>query len=252
MIQKVDADTLALFCQRAKQVEGLGDLFWVNSQLFYQKQAWFGFYLTETGALMLREQVGYLLGQADPEELALLLEFAGVNCLIGKIAPPLGWEKQEDCLLMQYCPPTPEYCLALPDGVWLEPMPSPAHLVEMLKTEGLAEYQQENLYSELCTKCNHGKANSWIAHQNHQKVATITATALTQQGVYLAELLTLPSFRGKGIGTALCQQVAHGYFMQGKQVYLLCHTDKQALYQKAGFVTKDCFYKLCKREDETR
>ena len=94
MISALKKETLEQYISIARTSPGIGTLLEVNSWLFVEKQNWLHFYLCEEGALMLRGRDAFLVGGAESEELACLLEFLGIERLLSKNTVPWGWKKQ--------------------------------------------------------------------------------------------------------------------------------------------------------------
>lgn len=77
-----------------------------------------------------------------------------------------------------------------------------------------------------------GEGQSWVAKRG----AIIAGLSLTPvaQGHWLTGLFVDPAHRGQGIAARLVEQ-AHGQLPS--PVWLFCHPDLQALYERMGFAT---------------
>lgn len=246
MISALKKETLEQYISLARNSPGIGTLLEVNSWLFVEKQNWLHFYLCEEGALMLRGRDAFLVGGAESEELACLLEFLGIERLLSKNTVPWGWKKQRTMYQMEYI--GNEFVPHLPQGIEIDVSPSAMDVVKLLESEGISVRNTEDFYSELCTKRNHSVATVWAAIMEQKFVATAGAYAIANGWAYLAEVVTLLEFRNKGIGSALCGALGKELHRQGNKVALLCSTEKEEFYKRAGFVTKEKWCITCKGE----
>lgn len=92
--------------------------------------------------------------------------------------------------------------------------------------------------------------NSWYVDISHRvrhgisKVYTyMNATTCTMQynldgKVFLSQIATLPTERGKGYASKLVSHVAGIYSLEGKDVWLNCKEDKLTFYENIGFVNE--------------
>lgn len=88
---------------------------------------------------------------------------------------------------------------------------------------------------------------SWLADLSHRVrhgisrvflcggVSTVTALYETADMVFLTQVATLESARGKGIASRMLRQICAAYHARGKDVYLVCRDSKRGFYERIGF-----------------
>lgn len=236
MIRALNDENRAQFAAVCRGVPGLGAEVLANSEAFAGHPALMRFFVCgEGGALMLRGRGGVLLGQADEEELAGMLAFAGVDSLKTSGCVPFGWAKKEKLAVMRLA--RPAAVPPLPEGVRLVKDAPMSRVLRVLECVGLAGEAADNFYSEACTKRSRGLAEIWLAEQNGRPVATAGAYAVLENEACLAAVATLPEERGRGIGRALCGALCARLAAGGRDVTLLCREERRGFYCLQGFET---------------
>ncbi len=172
-------------------------------------------------------------GVADPEELESFLAFLDKHELLTDGAMPKGWHEKEQLHLFaleagKSLPVPPQ-----PDALLLNEMPSPFKIAQFLF--GNQPEKQDDFYSELCTKRNHGKAIVWSLEQEGKIISTVGAYALHNGQAYLACAETVAQMRGQGIGGWLIATMANMLSAQGWRVVLLAKQEREHFYRRLGF-----------------
>ena len=64
----------------------------------------------------------------------------------------------------------------------------------------------------------------------------MTITAEIDEIAVLSNVITNPSYRGKGLATIVCSKLCNDLIDEGKKVYLINYTEESTgLYDKLGF-----------------
>lgn len=232
MIAQVTQDIYARWYDQACSGRPFfGCLLPVQRQLLGKASA--GFFAGEHLAVDASGALVMAAGTADPEELASFLAFLDKHQYLTDGTVPAGWHEGQTVRL--YTLP-PENCLPLPprpaDAVWNE-NPSAFGVARLMFAES---ERQDDFYSELCTKRNHGMAQVYTLEADGKILSTAGAYALYDGQAYLACVKTRPDCRGRGLAGWLVIDTANRLARQGWQVVLLARPDRFSFYEKLGFV----------------
>lgn len=187
-------------------------------------------------ALGVRGKSALLAGWAQPEELASCLEFLGVDQLRTAGTVPKGWQCAKPLVAMKLHTPRPQ---PMPKEIQLEQQPSLWQVAQLMAASdsfaGQSQQVLDELYSEMCTLCNHGAGRIWAVRQADQLAAVAGAWGLWEGRAYLSGVETIPHRRHQGLASWLTVQLAAHLQGEGFQVELLCSPALQPFYTRLGF-----------------
>ena len=233
------------FRERLRGKISLEPMMAVPLDLFWEKPgSGFGFYLTDTGALMVQGSLATLAGIADPEELDSFLSFLGIHRLVGEM-PPEGWEEDQTLTAFQGMGPLSR---PVPAGTRLVKEPSLNRFAQLV-LEGKSREEQENFYAQVCIRANHGRGQFWaLAGEEGTLLSGVGAFAIEGEWAYLSQGYTRPDCRGRGLGGWLIAALGRDLANQGKTPCLLCLPNRKALYARLGMRKEKEYYLYNKRE----
>ena len=198
------------------------------------------FFAGPTLALDIGGSTAWMVGHANPEELAGFLTFCGCSAVVldeAEAAPPAGWTRARSHTIFGLTPgrqlPEPEADEALWASLTFDRDPPARPVAEALFPARPA--RRDDFYSELCTKRSRGKALVWTLEQGGNIVCTVGAYALCNGQAYMACGQTAEALRGQRVGGRLIVQMANALSAQGDQPVFLCSPERVHFYTQLGF-----------------
>ena len=207
-----------------------------------------GLYRIDTSAALLVQGGGALLcgglSDAQREELAVFLRFAGVRGLTARVPQLPGWQGAP--LVEMLLPPGGARPVPpLPEGTRLCTDPP----LWPLREGGLLPdtVDPDGWYAGACTRRARGLAQIWTLERAGRPVAAAGIYSLRGApfGCYLSGVFTLPEERGRGSASALVAALAAG---RETPVRLLCAPALENFYCRLGFVPAGWAFALTPEE----
>ncbi len=244
------------FANACRGLPVLDALLPLDRALFGKSQPW-RFYAGPTLALELSGSTAWAAGHTNPEELAGFLAFCGCKSVIldaEVCPPPAGWHKAETLTVFSLAPGRALPLPAVDEALWAQLTlcreAAAARVAEALYPADPA--QQEDLYSELCTKRSRGKAVAWTLEQGNAVVCTVGAYALCNGQAYMACGQTAEQLRGRGVGGRLIVEMANSLAAAGLRPVFLCAPERVHFYTRLGFTKLAQYARYVPAQEGTR
>lgn len=97
-------------------------------------------------------------------------------------------------------------------------------------------YELDELISQIKERDEDNYGRNYIIKQEDKIISNASTTAEIDKIAVLSNVITNPSYRGKGLATKVCSKLCNDLIDEGKNVYLINYTEESTgLYDKLGF-----------------
>lgn len=97
-------------------------------------------------------------------------------------------------------------------------------------------YELDELVSQIKEREDDNYGRNYVIREGDKIVSNASTTAEIEEIAVLSNVITDPSFRGKGLATIVCSKLCNDLIDEGKKVYLINYTEESTgLYDKLGF-----------------
>lgn len=97
-------------------------------------------------------------------------------------------------------------------------------------------YDLNELISQIKERADDDYGRNYIIKEKDKIISNASTTAESDEIAVLSNVITDPSFRGKGLATKVCSKLCNDLIDEGKKVYLINYTEESTrLYDKLGF-----------------
>lgn len=97
-------------------------------------------------------------------------------------------------------------------------------------------YELDELIAQMKEREEDGFSRNYIIKDGEKIISNASTTAEIEEIAVLSNVITDPSYRGKGLATTVCSKLCNDLIEEGKKIYLINYTEESTgLYDKLGF-----------------
>lgn len=97
-------------------------------------------------------------------------------------------------------------------------------------------YELDELVCQIKEREDDNYGRNYIIKEEGRIISNASTTAEIDEVAVLSNVITDPSYRGKGLATIVCSKLCNDLIDEGKKVYLINYTEESTgLYDKLGF-----------------
>ena len=97
-------------------------------------------------------------------------------------------------------------------------------------------YELDELVCQIKEREDDNYGRNYIIKEEDRIISNASTTAEIDEVAVLSNVITDPSYRGKGLATIVCSKLCNDLIDEGKKVYLINYTEESTgLYDKLGF-----------------
>ena len=110
-------------------------------------------------------------------------------------------------------------------------------IASLIKNDHMGEfYELDELIAQMKEREDDDYGRNYVIKEDEKIISNASTTAEVEGVAVLSNVITDPSYRGKGLATVVCSKLCNDLIDEGKNIYLINYTEESTgLYDKLGF-----------------